>query len=145
MEIRMTFNEKSRWIALLSNLALWGWYFVTVGRALAAGAPDERYLLAMTIPVVIWLTIITVVAHIVVAVLNPGEVRTALDERERKIAADATRIAYGLLCVGIFGVIVGSAFLWNTFFVVNAILFAFILAESTRYTLEIAAYRRMAA
>jgi Na+/H+ antiporter NhaD/arsenite permease-like protein len=140
----MTFNEKSRWIALLSNLGVWGWYFVTVGRALAAGAPDERYLLAMTIPVVILLTIITVVAHVVVAMLNPRDVRTDLDERERKIAADATRWAYSLLCIGIFGVIVGSAFLWNTFFVVNALLFVFIAAESTRYALELAAYRRMA-
>jgi Na+/H+ antiporter NhaD/arsenite permease-like protein len=141
----MTFNEKSRWIALVANLGAWGWYFVTVARALAAGAPDEPYLLALTIPVVIWLTIVTVVAHIVVAVLNPREARTGLDERERKIAADAARSAYALLSVGIFGVIVGSAFLWNTFFVVNALLFAFLAAESARYALELAAYRRMAA
>ena len=141
----MTFNEKSRWIALGSNLAIWGWYFVTVGRALAAGAPDEPYLLALTIPVVIWLTIVTVVAHVVVAALNPSEVSTALDERERMIAANATRWAYGLLSVGIFGVITGSAFYWSTFFVVNALLFVFIAAESVRYALELAAYRRMAA
>ena len=141
----MTFNEKSRWIALLANLGAWGWYFLTVGRAFAAGAPDERYLLALTIPVVVWLTIVTIVAHIVVAALNPREARTGLDERERKIAADATRGAYHLLCVGIFAVIVGSAFIWNTFFVVNALLFAFIAAESVRYALELAAYRRMAA
>ena len=141
----MTFNEKSRWIALLSNLGLWGWYFLTVAPALAAGAPDERYLLALTIPVVIWLTIVTVIAHIVVAVLNPREARTNLDERERKIAADAIRWAYGLVSIGIFGVILGSALLWNTFFVVNALLFVFIAAESLRYALELAAYRRMAA
>jgi len=141
----MTFNEKSRWIALVANLGIWGWYFLTVGRAFAAGAPDERHLLMLTIPVVIWLTIVTVVAHVAVALLNPGEVHTGLDERERKIAADATRWAYGLLSVGIFGVIVGSAFYWNTFFVVNALLLVFILAESVRYALELAAYRRMAA
>jgi hypothetical protein len=141
----MTFNEKSRWIALLANLGIWGWYFVTVGRAVAAGAPDEPYLLAMTIPVVIWLTIVTVVAHIAVALLNPSEVRTDLDERERQIAAVAARRAYSLLCIGIFGVIVGSAFYWHTFFVVNALLFVFILVESVRYALELAAYRRMAA
>ena len=141
----MTFNEKSRWIALLANLGGWGWYFTTVGRALAAGAPDERYLLALTVPVVIWLTIVTVVAHIVVAVLNPKEAQTRLDERERMIAGEAARKAYALLSVGIFAVIVGSAFYWRTFFVVNALLFVFILSESVRYGLELAAYRRMAA
>jgi hypothetical protein len=141
----MTFNEKSRWIALLANLGGWGWYFITVGRALAAGAPDVRYLLALTIPVVIWLTIVTIVAHIVVAMLNPKEAHTRLDERERGIAGEAARRAYSLLSAGIFAVIVGSAFYWNTFFVVNALLFVFILSETVRYALELAAYRRMAA
>jgi hypothetical protein len=141
----MTFNEKSRWIALLANLGGWGWYFAIVARALAAGAPDEPALLALTVPVVIWLTIVTIAAHIVVAVLNPKEARTRMDERERLIAGEAARKAYALLSVGIFTVIVGSAFHWRTFFVVNALLFVFILSETVRYALELAAYRRMAA
>ena len=141
----MTFNEKSRWIALLANLGGWGWYFLTVARAFAAGAPDERGLLALTVPVVIWLTIVTIAAHIVVAVLNPKEAQTRLDERERGIAGAAARRAYSLLSVGIFAVILGSAFYWSTFFVVNALLFVFVLSESVRYALELAAYRRMAA
>jgi dolichyl-phosphate-mannose--protein O-mannosyl transferase len=134
----MTFNEKSRWIALLANLGGWGWYFAIVARALAAGAPDEPALLALTVPVVIWLTIVTIAAHIVVAVLNPKEARTRMDERERLIAGEAARKAYALLFVG-------SAFHWRTFFVVNALLFVFILSETVRYALELAAYRRMAA
>ena len=141
----MSFNEKSRWIALVANLGIWGWYFLTIGRAFAAGAPDQRQLLALTIPVVIWLTVVTVVAHVIVALLNPGEAKTGLDERERKIAADATRRAYDLLSIGIFGVVVGSAFYWNTFFVVNALLLVFIVAECVRYGIEIVTYRRMEA
>jgi hypothetical protein len=141
----MTFNEKSRWIALVAHVGIWGWYFVTIGRALAAGHPDERHLLALTIPVVIWLTIVTVFAHVVVALLNPSEARTGLDERERAIALGAAHRAYGLLCLGIFLVIVGSAFWWSAFFVVNALLLVFVLAESVRYGIEILSYRRMAA
>ena len=43
----MTFHEKSRWIALVSNVLVWAWYFTTLGRALAAGAPETtaRYAL----------------------------------------------------------------------------------------------------
>lgn len=33
----MTFHEKSRWIALVANLAVWGWYFVTVAQAYRRG------------------------------------------------------------------------------------------------------------
>ena len=38
----MSFQEKSRWIALTANLIVWGWYFVTVAGLLATGMPDER-------------------------------------------------------------------------------------------------------
>ena len=33
----MTFHEKSRWIALIANLLVWGWYFATIARAVEAG------------------------------------------------------------------------------------------------------------
>jgi uncharacterized membrane protein len=144
MEIRMTFNEKSRWIALLANLLVWGWYFVTVVRVFAAGAPDVRWLLAMTVPVLIALTVIHVVAHIVVAVLKPSEARSDMDERERAIARRAGAIAYNVLSFGIVAAIATTLFYWNTFVAVNAILFVFIVSESVRYALELAAYRRMA-
>jgi hypothetical protein len=142
MEIRMTFNEKSRWIALLANLLVWGWYFVTVARAIGAGAPDVRWLLAMTVPVIIALTIIHIVAHIVVAILKPSEARSDMDERERAIARRAGAIAYHVLAFGIVIALATTFFYWSTFVAVNAVLFAFILAETIRYGIEIVAYRR---
>lgn len=141
----MTFHEKSRWIALCANLLVWGWYFVTLSRALAAGAPDVPWMIAMTIPVIIALTVIHVVAHIVVALLKPSEAEAPMDEREKDIARRAQAQAYNLLAVGIFIAIGSTLYYWNTLIAVNAVLFAFILAETVRYALEIAAYRRMAA
>jgi hypothetical protein len=141
----MTFHEKSRWIALLANLLVWGWYFVTFARALAAGAPDVRWMMALTVPVIIALTVIHVVAHIVVAVLKPSEARSEMDEREKEIARRAQARAYTLLALGIVVALGSTLYYWNTLLAVNAFLFAFILAETFRYALEIAAYRRMAA
>jgi hypothetical protein len=138
----MTFIEKSRWIALLANLLVWGWYFVTVARVLAAGAPDVPWMLAMTVPVIVALTVIHIVAHIVVAVLKPSEARSEMDERERAIARHAGATAYHVLAVGIVIALATTLFYWSAFVAVNAVLFAFVLAETIRYGIEILAYRR---
>ena len=138
----MTFHEKSRWIALLANLGVWGWYFVTVARVLAAGHPGERYLMWLMVPVIGALTVIHIVAHAVVALMKPSEARTEMDEREREIARRATAIAYDVLAAGIVVALGTTLYYWSAFVAVNAVLLAFILAESVRYTIEIRSYRR---
>jgi len=138
----MSFQEKSRWIALAANLVAWGWYFVTVGHLLAAGVPDERRLLALMIPVIIVITIIHIVGHVIVAVLKPGEATSELDERDKAIARRAAAIGYNVLCLGIVIALGSTLYYWNTFVAVNAVMFAFILAECVRYGVEIATYRR---
>jgi hypothetical protein len=138
----MTYHEKSRWIAFLANLLVWGWYFAILARALSAGYPDEPHLLALAVPAVLAITVINIVAHVAVAILKPKEARTSLDERERDIARRATSIAYHIFSVAVFGVFVIAFWTWNVFVTINAVLFAFILAESARYLIEIIAYRR---
>lgn len=138
----MTFQEKSRWIALTANLVAWGWYFVTVARLLAIGVPDERGLLGLMVPVVLAVTIITVVGHVVVAVLKPSEAKSTLDEREAAIARRAAAIGYNVLCVGIVVAMGTTLYYWTAFVAVNAVMLAFILAESVRYAIEITAFRR---
>ena len=138
----MTFHEKSRWIALIANLMVWSWYFVFVVQAVDAGYPDRPQLMFVLLPVIGALTVIHVVAHVAVALINPKEAHAELDERGRAIGHRASARAYNILCVGIFGVITASFFWWNSFVIVNALLFVFILAETARYGLEIAAYRR---
>ena len=138
----MSFQEKSRWIALAANLVAWGWYFVTIGRLLFAGVPDERGLLALMIPVIIVITIIHIVGHVIVAVLKPSEATSELDERDKAIARRAAAIGYNVLCLGIVIALGSTLYYWNTFVAVNAVMFAFILAECVRYGVEIATYRR---
>lgn len=138
----MTFQEKSRWIALTANLLAWGWYFVTVARLLASGVPDERGLLGLMIPVVLAITLIHIVGHIVVAVLKPSEARSTLDEREVAIARRAAAIGYNVLCVGIVVAMGATLYYWTAFVAVNAVMLAFILAECVRYGVELSAFRR---
>jgi hypothetical protein len=138
----MTFNEKSRWIALVANLAGWSWYFMTVGRALAAGVPDTPFLMTMLVPAIIVIVIVHIVGHATIAILKPKEAGAGMDERERAIAGRATRIAYSVLSAGLFVAIGVTLGRWSAFVAVNAVLLAFILAELVRYGVEIHAYRR---
>lgn len=138
----MTFQEKSRWIALTANLIAWGWYFVTVARLLATGVPDERGLLAMMVPVFVAITIINIVGHIIVAVLKPSEATSELDEREKAIARYAAAVGYNVLCFGIVIALGSTLYYWTAFVAVNAVMLAFIVAECTRYCVEITAFRR---
>jgi hypothetical protein len=137
----MSFQEKSRWIALTANLIAWGWYFLTLSR-LPAGLPDERGLLGLMVPIFVAVAIINIVGHIIVAVLKPSEARSGLDEREKAIASRAAAIGYTVLCVGIAVALGATLWFWTVFYAVNAVMFAFILAECVRYGIEIAAFRR---
>jgi hypothetical protein len=137
----MTYQEKSRWIALTANLLAWGWYFVTLAR-LPAGLPDERGLIGLMVPVFIAITIINIVGHVIVAVLKPSEAGTDLDEREKAISRHASAVGYTVLCVGV-AIALGTTLLcWTAWFAVNAVMAAFIVAECVRYGVEILAFRR---
>ena len=138
----MSFQEKSRWIALTANLIVWGWYFVTVVQLLAAGVPDHRGMLGLLVPVIIAITVIHIVGHALVAALKPGEARTELDEREQVIARRAAAAGYHVLCLGIVVALGSTLYYWNTLVAVNAVMFAFILAECVRYGIEIFSFRR---
>ncbi|NNC71727.1 MAG: DUF2178 domain-containing protein [Sphingomonadaceae bacterium] len=138
----MSFHEKSRWIALVANLLVWGWYFLAVLGAVRSGVPDTPYLLAMLIPVIIGLIFIHIVGHTVAAIMKPDEANSAMDEREAAIRNRASARAYELLSFGLVIVLGASLYYWNTFIAVNGVLFVFVLAESVRYIIEIAAYRR---
>ena len=137
----MSFQEKSRWVALVANLIAWGWYLLTLAR-LPGGVPDERAMLQLIGPVFVAVTIINIVGHIIVAVLKPREAKTELDEREKAIARHAAATGYTVLCLGIVVALGATFWYWTAIVAVNAVMFAFIAAECVRYGVEIAAFRR---
>ena len=137
----MTYQEKSRWIALTANLLAWGWYFITLAR-LPAGLPDQRGLLGLMVPVFIAITIINIIGHVIVAVLKPSEAGTELDEREKAISRHASAVGYTVLCVGVAIALGTTLWYWTAWVAVNAVMAAFILAECVRYSVEILAFRR---
>ena len=141
----MTFREKTRWAALVIDLAIWAWYFNRVAEALPDGPADEMDFFWLAVGATFATIVIHVGAQILFAVQAPKEAGAAMDERERAIEQRAGSAAYTLLAVGLVNIIIGSYFGWTKFETVNAVLAVFVLAELFRYVYEIAAYRRAGA
>lgn len=144
-EQAMTFREKTRWAALVIDLAIWAWYFNRVAEALPDGPADEMDFFWLAAAATVVTIVIHVGAQILFAIRSPTEAGAAMDERERAIEQRAGSAAYTLLAVGLVNVLVGSFFGWSKFMTVNGVLAVFVLAELFRYAYEIAAYRRAGA
>lgn len=138
----MSFQEKVRWIAFVTTLVIWGWYFTGVAVAIMAGEQEigplgGRLLLAAVVSLVI-----QVGGIIAVAAANPKEATINPDERDLQIERRAITWAYHIMWVGLFGVVIGAYLGWNMLITLNAVMFVFLIAEIVRCSLEIAAYRR---
>src|SRR5690554_200857 len=126
----MPFQQKSA-IAMASTLfVVYGAYFAVMGRWLVSTAPEDiRYqpfLIAATIP----LAILAASSHIVLALMNPSEA-SAYDERDRQITLRGEQIGGYVLAAGVFAGIVPAMVEAPYFFVANALLLAWVLAQAS--------------
>ncbi len=135
----MSFREKSSWVALIANLIVWGWYFTEI---LNAPSPEEARMFWKLVGVILATIVVHIAAISTIAILDPNEASGSLDERERAIERFASARAYEWLSFGLVVALGTSLYHWDIFIAVNAVLFAFILAEAIRYILEIRGYRR---
>ena len=149
----LSFREKSIAASLLLTLVLFAYYFSKVFKVLAADSSESvQNLPAVLIGVVVMMVVVEAVFHTVIAIAARGNDRD--DERDRLIEAKATRIAYFVLvagCVttighatlsGLFPERVAPSVLANPIMTANLVLFSFILAEITGFTMQLVYYRR---
>jgi hypothetical protein len=138
----MSFREKSAWITLVT-LILLTLFFVThlPGSWTLAPQPGGFLFYALTVGVIAFV-VIEIIAHIVVAILSPRDVKAPRDERERLIALKATSIAahvYAFLSLGsVFLIHLGA----NEIGVAYCVFFSFIIAEAVNYAARVVYYRR---
>ncbi|MFN7176640.1 MAG: hypothetical protein ACK4MX_07085 [Thermaurantiacus sp.] len=140
----MSFRERTLWVALLGNVLVWGGYFVWLANRVARGGLEAIPHPTFLIGVVVWLIIYSILAAGLVQVLARREAQAidrTLDEREQVIAWRAGATAYTLLSVFTLLIIGGLFTGWPSRVAINALLLAFVLAESLRYTLELRALR----
>jgi hypothetical protein len=137
----MSFREKSAWISFVLIAVAFGIYFSRVVQVFATGR-GRGGVPGLFFSLVVALVVLEVALHVAIAIQSPREARTPKDERERLIDMKATRIAFPVLLVGAFAAI-GTVHLdVGRGVMADAMLFAIVLAELTRFGAQIVYHRR---
>lgn len=138
----MSFREKIHWVALVSLIAAFGWYFLSYPWAIA-GSPRGMYQAAwMLLPVTIIFIVPMIAASAFFAARSPKEAHLKEDEREWTIHLRGTHLAYYPLVLGVwfnmFAMINGFAYGWS----VNILMATLVAAELVRVGSQLYLYRR---
>ena len=94
-----------------------------------------------TTAAVVPLVVLTVISHIVLALVNPREAG-AYDERDRLITLRGEHVGGFVLAVGVFVSLVLAMAESPSFWIANALLLGWVLAELTAGAIRIVPYRR---
>ena len=102
----MSFREKSAWITLVSVLITFGSYYGAMATGLVHPMSIESFHFGLS--TIVALIALQVVLHIIAAMLNPVDARTARDEREKMIQARSHTVGYYVMMVGMVLVVLAT-------------------------------------
>jgi hypothetical protein len=140
----MSFREKTAWIALISYVAVYGYYFWRIYGAIASGETETFHYGWLLTDSVIALVVIQIVLIILVAIFKPRDAKQPRDELDKLIWLKATRVACAVVMAGAFSVAVAIALGAPAFYTANALFLVTVAAEVARSTGQIVQYRRHA-
>ena len=137
----MAFREKSAWLVLATMLAAYGLYFALILARHPAGH-DTLSMLWLFGGITLVQIIAVVVGATIISARTPREARARADERDRAIARRGAAAGYYVLMVGMVLVGVVMPFADTGVRIINAALFALVLAEAVRQGVILSSYRR---
>jgi hypothetical protein len=137
----VSFQEKSVAAMTGALVVVYGAYFAVVARWLATTPADQIVYQPLMIAAVVPLVILAVVSHVILALLNPREAGLE-DERDHLIALRGERAGGYVLAVGVFAGLVLAMAEVAPFWIANALLLAWVLAELTEGAVRMVLYRR---
>lgn len=142
----MPYREKSNLLALAAMIVAYAPFFVVAAMTppQTVVTPDLR-LLGLFAAVSVARMLILGVGYLWFRIRTPEDVREPADERDRAITRRSTTVAYYVLMTGtlVAGAVMPIRFAGWT--IVNAALFAVVLAEIIRCLVAAVSYRRSAA
>ena len=108
----MSFREKTAWIAVITTLVVWGYYFSEVWRGVAARALEGQglwtlFLICMGITIVLMLAL-----NLIASRRRLKDFGASPDELERQMEGSAARITKPLFEWAVLG-IAASALVWG--------------------------------
>ncbi len=137
----MTFIEKSTLTTTLLLVVVFGAYFPLV-LGVAASPDRQGAFTGLFILATILLTSLAAGSHIVLAVLCRREANSARDERDQLIALRSARLGGYILAVGVFAGIVLAMLDAAAFWIAQALVAAWVLAEVSEGISKLLQYRR---
>lgn len=146
-EAGMPYREKSAWVAVAGMVVGYGGYFAVVATLppqIIGGDPPGMVLklFALLTAATIVRLLILGAGTLAIRASSPADARAPADERDRAIAGRSAAIAYYVMMTGMVLVGMVMPFSARGWAIVNAALFAIVVAELARYGTIIAAYRR---
>lgn len=138
----MTFIEKSTLATTLALVVVFGAYFALVLGPVAASPDRQGAFTGLLVQATVALTILAVVSQIVLAVLFRTQASTGQDERDRYIALRSERLSGYMLAVGMFAGVVLAMLDAAAFWIAQALLAAWVIAEVAKGTSKLILYRR---
>lgn len=138
----MTFIEKSTLATTLLLVVVFGAYFALVLGPVAASPDRQGAFTGLLVAATVVLTILAVVSHIVLALLFRSQANAGHDERDRLIALRSERLSGYILAVGMFTGVVLAMLDAAAFWIAQALLAAWVIAEVTEGTSKLIQYRR---
>jgi hypothetical protein len=121
---------------------LYGYYFVTLFRAIAAGRAGTVAYSQLLVRVMFLLVVVEVLLQVAISLRSPKEATAPADERERVIALKATRVAFHVVMVGAATICAAIALGAPAFYTINRLFLAIVLAEVARNTSQVVYFRR---
>ncbi len=135
----MAYREQTAWLTLVAMLIAYTIYF---GMVLTGQVGPRLFDILLPFGVIAAIQAVAVITgHIFLAIRNGPDARQA-DERDRAIARRGSTAGYYILIVGMIVVGVVMPFSDPAPKIVNTALLTIVLAETVRYVLVIASYRR---
>jgi hypothetical protein len=138
----MSFREKSAWISLLANLAIYGFYFVTLASALGRGDAGRTEFFGLFVGCFVALIVVTIALTVANAVLSPKDATAPEDEREKLISMKSRAFGYFVLASAIVMAAGAAYFGTSGFLLANGLFFALVLGEVLQSGVQIFHYRR---
>lgn len=138
----LPYREKIAWLSLIAMAASYGPYFLVVVANSLRGEPlPNLRQLALFAVVSVAQMVILGAGHQWLRSRFPVEARMAPDERDRAIKQRALSLAYHLLIGGMIVVGCVMPFRSSGWEIINAALFAIVLAEVVHYAAVVLGYR----
>jgi hypothetical protein len=141
-KLEMSFREKIHWVALVSLILGFGWYFMSYPWATANTRDGMLTSVWMLIPTTLIFLVPMVIGSVWFAIRTPKEANLREDEREKMIHLKGAHAAYYPLVIGvwanIFALIYGLNYGWS----VNILMATLVSAELVRVGAQLYLYRR---